>query len=223
MSLFVRSQIWLYKTVLAQGGRLYYANAMVKAKATGRKNKKIILFSLVGFIILAGAGCAWYLWQQKQVADTKIVENKTKVEVEALNLAGDTDLATAYTVALRAKDVTKAQKLFADKISAEPDVDKKLALATQNVQLALELGNTDEALAAALNAVQIRSSHEVLLQVVTVYVAKHDRAQQAVYLQKAIDALEQSSDPKKDKMLAKYQARLAAVNKLIEESVRNGR
>jgi hypothetical protein len=204
------------KTALAQGRRLYYANAMVKAKARGLKNKKIILFSLAGVIVLSASGVAWYLWQQKQTADTKIVVNKTKTEVEALNLAGDTDLATAYTVALKAKDTTKARKLFADKIAAEPNVTKKLELSTQNVNLAIAAGNMDEALTAAMNAVAIRSSHQTLSQVADVYLAKDDLAQQIVYLQKAKDAVLQSDEPNKDVTAESYQERIDSSNQILE-------
>jgi hypothetical protein len=209
-------RIWLYKTALAQGRRLYYANAMVKAKAAGLKNKKIILISLIGLVILSAGGVAWYYWNQKQTADTKVIENKTKQEVKALNFQGDNDLATAYTVALKANDVTKARKLFADKIAAEPDVDKKLALLTQNVNLAIAAGNTDEALGAAQRAVDIKSSHVTLSQVANVYFAKDDLGQQVVYLQKAKDAVQQSDEPNKEVVAESYQERIDSSNQIIE-------
>ncbi|HEX7484304.1 MAG TPA: hypothetical protein VF281_04065 [Candidatus Saccharimonadales bacterium] len=212
----VRDQIWLYKTVLAQGRRLYYANAMVKAKAAGLKNKKIILISLIGLVILSAGGVAWYYWNQKQTTDAKVIVNKAKQEVEALNFEGDNDLATAYTVALKAKDITKARKLFADKIAAEPDVDKKLALSTQNVNLAIAAGNTDEALGAAQRAVDIKSSHLTLAQVANVYFAKDDLGQQVVYLQKAKDALQQSDESGKDVVAESYQERIDSSNQILE-------
>lgn len=189
---------------------------MVKAKAAGRNTKKIIILSLVGLIILGAAGYAWYLWQQKQAADTKVVVNKTKQEVEALNFEGDNDLATAYTVALKAKDITKARKLFADKITAEPDIDKKLVLSTQNVRLAIAAGNTDEALNAAMRAVDIRPSHQVLSQVAEVYLAKDNLVQQVVYLQKAKDALQQSDEPNKEVTLESYDERINSANEILE-------
>ena len=188
---------------------------MVKAKARGLKNKKIILFSLAGLIVLCASGVAWYFWQQKQTTDTVVV-NKTKQEVEALNFEGDNDLATAYTVALKAKDITKARKLFADKIASEPDIDKKLALSTQNVNLAIAAGNTDEALGAAQRAVDIKSTHVTLAQVANVYFAKKDLEQQIVYLQKAKDAVQQSDEPNKDTIAQRYQARIDSANQVSE-------
>ena len=190
---------------------------MVKAKARGRKNKKIILIiSLVGAVILIAAGYYGYTLYQANTTKQKAVVNEAQKEAKDLNIVGDGDLATQYIAALKAKQTEKAQKLFSDKVVAEPDTQKKIDLYAQNIQLALSYQHPDQAVEAALKAVEIRQTHDVYAQVATAYVGKLDFKNQALYLQKALDAAKASNDPDKDTYIQVYEQKLASVNAILK-------
>jgi hypothetical protein len=190
---------------------------MVKAKARGLKNKKIILIvSLVGLILLAATGYYGYTLYQSNATKQKAAASEAQKEADKLNIVGDGNLATQYIAALKANQNEKAQKLFTDKVSSESDTQKKLDLYAQNVQLALSYQHPDQAVEASLKAVEIRLTHDVYAQVATAYVGKFDFKNQAAYLQKALDAVKASDDPNKDMYIQVYEQKLASANEALK-------
>lgn len=203
--------------MLAQGRRLYYANAMVKAKAAGRNTKKIILFSLVGLVVLGAAGYYGYTLYKANTVKQQAVVNEAEKEAKELNVIGDSDLATQYIAALKANQPEKAQKLFTDRVAAEPDTQKKIDLFVQNIQLALSYQRPDQAVEAGLKAIEVRQTHDVYAQVASAYVGKFDLKNQRVYLRKALDAVKASNDPNKDIYIEIYEQQLASLDEILKD------
>lgn len=183
------------------------------AKRKHGTRKWIVLASIVLLVVAGGYG--GYRYYSSRNADTKSqVASEAKKEVDELGLLGDNELAARYVTYLKANQSDKAQKLFIDKIAVEQDEQKKIDLFVQNIQLALFYKHTDEALEAALRAAEAYPRHDVYMQVATVYVAKRDTGKQIEYVQKAIDALNASSDEDKDALRAIYEQKLRAAQEV---------
>lgn len=194
---------------------------MVKAKVRGLKNKKsVLIISLIGLAALGVAGYYGYAAYQAGMTQQKAVINEAQKEAKDLNIAGDDDLATQYIAALKAKQTAKAQKLFTDKVAAEPDTQKKIDLYVQNIQLALSYQHPDQAVEAGLRAVEIRQTHDVYAQVAAAYVGKNDYANQAIYLQKALDAAKSSNGADRDMYVRIYEEQLASVTEILKAEQR---
>lgn len=157
--------------------------------------------------VAAYFGYQWYQSQHK-------VDLTAKQKVNDYHLVGSQDIATRYVALLDAGKAAEAQRLFVDAAGKESDVNKKVALFTQNTQLALFNKHPDEAVAAAKEAVAVQPTDDTYMLVVTACVTKNDVAQQITYLQKAIDAVQGSSKPNKAALLAQYQDRLQVAQKI---------
>lgn len=181
-------------------------------KQAGRISKRlvIIIVSVVTLAFLGVAAYFGYQWYQPQHKAVSTAQQK----VNDYHLAGSQDIATHYVALLDAGKTTEAQRLFVDAAAKEPDVNKKVVLFTQNTQLALFNKHPDEAVAAAKEAVAVQPTDDTYMLVVTACVTKNDVAQQIIYLQKAIEALNGSNKPNKAALLAQYQDRLQVAQKI---------
>lgn len=194
---------------------MYYACAMTK-HLSGRV-KKWLMITGIGILVLGGSygGYVWY--QQYYQSQPRVhVSEEARKQAAGYRLAGDEELAAQYVSLMQADKQAEAQKLFASKVEAESDAQKKVDLYKQNINLALSLQKTDAALESANHLVTVRPSHESYAQLATVYITRNDVPQQIVYLQKAIDALKQATDvPNKDSLMRLYQSQLDAANERI--------
>lgn len=199
---------------------MYYACAMTKQAGRISKRFVIIIMSLVALAGLGVAAYFGYQWYQNQNKTTSTAREK----VNDYHLVGSQDIATRYVALLDAGKAAEAQRLFVDAATKEPDVNKKVALFTQNMQLALFNNHPDEAVAAAKEAVAVQPTDDTYMLVVTAYVTKNDVAQQITYLQKAIDAVKVSNKPNKVALLAQYQDQLQVAQKIqaINQELKRG-
>lgn len=188
---------------------MYYAYGMSKHKA---ENKRRFIAVAIAIAVVAGliGGYFFYKHTMQQKSVTAQINSKAKEDVKTLNLEGDQDLATAYITKVKSGDVAAAQKLFSDKVTTEKNIQKKIDLLTQNVLLALDSELTDEALAAANQAVTLRQSEDTFALAARVYVAKGDYDKQAEYWKKALDAVRVSTAPHKDQLIKLYENRIDA-------------
>ena len=171
----------------------------------------------LGVVAVAAAGYFGYQAYQHQVTIQQSSRDAAVKKAAALNLRGDKDIAAAYLEKLEAKDTRGAQKLFADAVAKEPDVTKKLALLSQNVQLALSAKQKDLALESAQRAVEIQKSDDTYMQLARVYVMKDDPAQQAVAIEQAITLLDASKKENKDSLRAVYEQQLQVARELAAD------
>lgn len=190
---------------------MYYACAMTKR--AGRISKRLIVI-IVGVLVLAGLGVGGYFGYQRWRAHTKAGSEQAKVVAAKLPYAGDQDLAGRYITLVQSKHVAQAQQLFIDRVKSEKNVQKKIDLYTQNVNLALSLKNTDAALDAAKRMVEVRSSHDTYAQLATVYIARSEPAPEIDVLQKAIITLDAEKDvANRDQLKLMYQSQLDAAKR----------
>lgn len=185
-------------------------------KSVGPRNKIILLFGvlLVFGVIVTVAYPYYQSWQKSratQVATKSLATHEAAVnEVNAMAFRGDRTLAANYVEQIKNNNPSAAEKLYTEKIDAEPDIAKKLALYNQEIILASRYKMYDQAIKAALAVDSLRSSFVTLSTVARLYGLKGDTAQQVAYLRKtiaAIDRLPPGADT--DGMRQDYQAQLS--------------
>lgn len=164
---------------------------------------------------MAGLGVAGYFVSQRQPVQVKATETAKK-KAEGYNVAGDTDLAARYVALLEAGKSTESRQVFDDQVKQAATADAKLALLTQQVQLALADGKPDEALYAAQQAIAIRADDATYAQAATVCVAKHDTKQQITYLEKAIAYASAPDQKDKAEVLEYYKQQLTSAKRQLE-------
>lgn len=183
-------------------------------KRAGRISKRLIII-IVSLFAVIGLGVAGYFLSQQQPVQKKAVET-AKQKAESYNIAGDADLATRYVALLGAGKSAEARKLFDDQVAKESTVDAKLALLSQEVQLALADTKPDEALYAAQQAIAIRADDATYAQAATACVAKHDTKQQIAYLEKAVAYASAPGQKDKAEMLEYYQQQITSAKRQLE-------
>ena len=194
--------------MLALAGALYYACAMTK-RLSGRAKKWFIIGGMS--LLLVGGGVGGYLWYQRYQQLHRPASEQEKQQAAQYTFTGDQDIAARYVALVKADKVTDAQQLFVERVKAEKDTQKKVALYVQNINLALSLKKTDAALDAANRLVAVRASHDTYAQLANVYIARGEPDQQIDALQKAIDALKAAPNvPNKDDLMKLYQSQLDA-------------
>jgi hypothetical protein len=187
------------------------------AKHLSGHAKKWLMITGIGVLVIGGSygGYVWYAKRHQQQPRVEVSEAARKQAAE-YRLAGDEELSAQYVSLMQANKSTEAQQLFASKVTAESDAQKKADLYKQNIDLALSLQKTDAALEAANSLVALRASYDSYAQLASVYITRNDVPQQIVYLQKAIEALKQATDvPNKDSLMRLYQSQLDAANERL--------
>jgi hypothetical protein len=187
-------------------------------KLVGPRNKKILLFGVpVVLVILTVAAYPYYqAWQKGRAvqANNKIQEthDQSVSEVNAMGFRGDRALAASYVEQIKKNNTSAAAKLYTDKVNAESNVSKKVALYNQEIILASHYKMYDHAISAALAVDSLRSSFVTLSTIARLYGLKGDTAQQVSYLRKTIAALDDLPDSADAKSMREdYQAQLSKI------------
>ena len=177
---------------------MYYAYGMAKQ----HKHKRRIISLILGVLLLLGATGGYFYWQSMKQKPAPVIDAAVRNEVKKLNLAGDQTLAAQYASAIKAGDMSGAQKVYDTAADGKSTQKEKAGVLSQNVSLALAYKQNEAALKAALLAVQVQPAFTSYNDAYRVYTVIGDHAKQQEMLQKAIDSLPNSDVANKEQTLA---------------------
>ena len=187
---------------------MYYACAMTK-HLSGHAKKWFMITGIS--VLILGGGYGGYIWYQQNQAKQAPISEDAKKEAAGYNIAGNGDIAARYVELMKTDKTADAQSLFVEQVNRETDIQKKVDLYVQNVNLALSLQKTDAALDAAKKMVEVRESHDTYGQLALVYIARGEPEQQITTLEKAIATLDSAGNvADKDAIRAMYESQLDA-------------
>lgn len=195
---------------------MYYACAMTAS--VGRhvpKKAIVIIYGAVALLIIMAAAAYWFIYRPsalQQGAQQLSTYKDASTLAQKDGIIADGDLKTAYIAYVKANKTADAKALFTRAVAAKSDTASKSDLLLQEVSLALQYSQVDEAEAAALQAVRLRPTEDTYGSAIRVYLVKNDPVQQRVYLVKARDSISTSDPAKKAALVKMYNERIAQID-----------
>lgn len=191
------------------------------AKRLSQPAKKWLLGGMIFLIVAAGAGGA-YWWFALRPAGVQGAKQLTTYH-DAVDLGkqdgivADGDMKAAYIAYVKANKPNEAAALFTRAIDKEQDAAKKSQLLMQEVSLALQYRQVDEAEKAALKVAELQPSEASYAAVARVYVVKHDYTKQREFLVKARDSVTRDTAEATAAQKALYDQQIAQIDERSRE------
>lgn len=162
------------------------------------KRTIVIITSILGAGALATAGYFLYSSYSSKHYDTHPISESARTDaakqVKDMNMVGDSTISETYLGYIKANRLEDAKKFFADKVSAEPDTQKKVQLLLQQQRLALSVDLKDQASDAVKQAVALAQTGETYAAMAVMYSKQQKYIESADYWQKAYDTVKDTAD-----------------------------
>lgn len=188
------------------------------ATARRRVSKKALVIIASLLVLLVAAGVAYWMLFRGGTLQEDAKQLKTYNDAASLaktdGIIADGDLKTAYIAYVKANRLSDAKALFTHAIAAKSDPGAKSDLLLQEVSLALQYNQVDEAEAAALQAISVQPSEGAYDAAIRVYAVRGDLTKQREYLVKARDSVQGSDPARKAAQVDMYNERIALIDGL---------